>query len=249
MVRKLRRRRPRHGAVTVGVEAHTHEFIATGDEDQKFGFSSRGARRSRRRARAGPARRFDLRGLHSHIGSQIFDTGGFEMAARRLVGPRRAAPRARGRLAPLRSPARPRRRLRHRLPGRRGRRRVPQLAEDSLLDHRRARAPTAARPADVPPKIIAVEPGRVIAGPGTAGRPVRGGACAEGRRPRPLGTGPRYVSVDGGMSHKHPHRALRRVSTTAGSARGSSRSTASARPRSPCVVGKHGESGDIVGAR
>ena len=29
---------------------------------------------------------FDLRGLHSHIGSQIFDTGGFEMAARRLVG-------------------------------------------------------------------------------------------------------------------------------------------------------------------
>jgi diaminopimelate decarboxylase len=73
--------------VTVGVEAHTHEFIATGHEDQKFGFSLAGGQALEAAARmlARPDV-FDLRGLHSHIGSQIFDTGGFEMAARRLVG-------------------------------------------------------------------------------------------------------------------------------------------------------------------
>ena len=73
--------------VTVGVEAHTHEFISTGHEDQKFGFSLSGghALEAARRILSRPEV-FDLRGLHSHIGSQIFDTGGFEMAARRLVG-------------------------------------------------------------------------------------------------------------------------------------------------------------------
>ena len=73
--------------VTVGVEAHTHEFIATGHEDQKFGFSLAGGQafEAATRLLARPDV-FDLRGLHSHIGSQIFDTGGFEMAARRLVG-------------------------------------------------------------------------------------------------------------------------------------------------------------------
>jgi diaminopimelate decarboxylase len=72
--------------VTVGVEAHTHEFIATGHEDQKFGFSLAGgqAKDAVRRIVARPEA-LELRGLHSHIGSQIFDTGGFETAARRLV--------------------------------------------------------------------------------------------------------------------------------------------------------------------
>jgi diaminopimelate decarboxylase len=72
--------------VTVGVEAHTHEFIATGHEDQKFGFSLAGGQafEAATRILASPDV-FDLLGLHSHIGSQIFDTGGFEMAAHRLV--------------------------------------------------------------------------------------------------------------------------------------------------------------------
>src|ERR671911_344045 len=67
--------------VTVGVEAHTHEFIATGHEDQKFGFSLTGglALEAATRILARPDV-FDLRGLHSHIGSQIFDTAGYEMA-------------------------------------------------------------------------------------------------------------------------------------------------------------------------
>ncbi len=71
--------------VTAGVEAHTHEYIATAHEDQKFGFSitSGDAFEAVRRVQEAPG--LDLRGLHSHIGSQIFDTSGFEVAARRVL--------------------------------------------------------------------------------------------------------------------------------------------------------------------
>ena len=71
---------------TVGVEAHTHEFIATAHEDQKFGFSLAGgdAAEAARRILREPS--LELAGLHSHIGSQIFDTAGFEVAAHRVVG-------------------------------------------------------------------------------------------------------------------------------------------------------------------
>src|SRR6266511_3175074 len=72
--------------VTVGVEAHTHEYIATAHEDQKFGFSLTGgaARAAVDRVLADGV--LDLRGLHSHIGSQIFDTDAFEVAAKRVLG-------------------------------------------------------------------------------------------------------------------------------------------------------------------
>ncbi len=71
--------------VTVGVEAHTHEFIATAHEDQKFGFSLRdgSAMRAVEAVLAAPS--LHLAGLHSHIGSQIFETAGFEVAAHRVV--------------------------------------------------------------------------------------------------------------------------------------------------------------------
>ena len=71
--------------VTAGVEAHTHEYIATAHEDQKFGFSitSGDALDAVRRVLDAPG--LELRGLHSHIGSQIFDTSGFEVAARRVL--------------------------------------------------------------------------------------------------------------------------------------------------------------------
>jgi diaminopimelate decarboxylase len=71
---------------TVGIEAHTHEFIATAHEDQKFGFSltTGDALTAAVRVIREPALR--LTGLHSHIGSQIFDTAGFEAAAHRVVG-------------------------------------------------------------------------------------------------------------------------------------------------------------------
>ncbi|KQZ66365.1 diaminopimelate decarboxylase [Nocardioides sp. Root151] len=71
--------------VTAGVEAHTHEYIATAHEDQKFGFSitSGDAFEAVRRVLAAPG--LELLGLHSHIGSQIFDSSGFEVAARRVL--------------------------------------------------------------------------------------------------------------------------------------------------------------------
>ncbi len=71
--------------VTAGVEAHTHEYIATAHEDQKFGFSiaNGAAFEAVRRIDAAPG--LELLGLHSHIGSQIFDSAGFEVAARRVL--------------------------------------------------------------------------------------------------------------------------------------------------------------------
>jgi diaminopimelate decarboxylase len=72
--------------ITVGVEAHTHEYIATAHEDQKFGISlsAGAAAEAVRRVLARPE--LELRGLHSHIGSQIFDTSAFEVSAHRLLG-------------------------------------------------------------------------------------------------------------------------------------------------------------------
>lgn len=71
--------------LTVGVEAHTHEFIATAHEDQKFGLSvSSGSALAAAEAVIG-AEALSLLGLHSHIGSQIFDAAGFEVAAHRVV--------------------------------------------------------------------------------------------------------------------------------------------------------------------
>jgi diaminopimelate decarboxylase len=58
--------------VTPGVEAHTHEFIATGQDDSKFGFtvSTGTAARAVERAAVSPA--VELVGMHAHIGSQVF---------------------------------------------------------------------------------------------------------------------------------------------------------------------------------
>ena len=71
--------------VTVGVEAHTHEYIATAHEDQKFGFSLFGGAASAAVEQVIRADVLELTGLHSHIGSQIFDVSGFELSARRLL--------------------------------------------------------------------------------------------------------------------------------------------------------------------
>ena len=58
--------------VTPGIEAHTHEYVMTGQEDSKFGFSiaSGAAARAVDRLRTLP--RIELLGLHAHIGSQVF---------------------------------------------------------------------------------------------------------------------------------------------------------------------------------
>ena len=71
--------------VTTGVEAHTHEFIATAHEDQKFGFSIAGGQAAQALRACHDSRVLEPIGIHSHIGSQIFDTEGFEVAARRTL--------------------------------------------------------------------------------------------------------------------------------------------------------------------
>ncbi len=72
--------------VTTGVEAHTHEYIATAHEDQKFGFSIAGGDAIEALLALHRADGVELIGIHSHIGSQIFDAEGFVVAARRTLG-------------------------------------------------------------------------------------------------------------------------------------------------------------------
>jgi diaminopimelate decarboxylase len=158
---------------TVGIEAHTHEFIATAHEDQKFGFSlaTGDALTAAVRVIREPALR--LAGLHSHIGSQIFDTAGFEAAAHRVVGLLGQIHQATGELLGELN-----------LGGGFG---IAYLADDDPVSPgdvaAKLRSVVAAECAalGLPVPRLAVEPGRAIAGPGTPA--VRN-----------------YVSVDGGMS-------------------------------------------------
>jgi diaminopimelate decarboxylase len=70
---------------TTGVEAHTHEYIATAHEDQKFGFSIADGSAAAALLACFQHSWLDLIGIHSHIGSQIFDAEAFEVAARRTL--------------------------------------------------------------------------------------------------------------------------------------------------------------------
>ncbi len=58
--------------ITPGVEAHTHEFISTGQDDSKFGFTVSSGKAARAVERAGASPAIDLLGIHAHIGSQVF---------------------------------------------------------------------------------------------------------------------------------------------------------------------------------
>ncbi len=70
--------------VTPGVEAHTHDYLLTGTEDSKFGFPI-GEVAMRAIETAARSENLELVGLHSHIGSQIFDLKPFDEAARKMV--------------------------------------------------------------------------------------------------------------------------------------------------------------------
>jgi diaminopimelate decarboxylase len=220
--------------VTVGVEAHTHEFISTAHEDQKFGLSLASGAAMAAVGRVFAAGNLCLVGLHSHIGSQIFDADGFELAAHRVIG------------------------LLHDVVAEFG---VERTAQISIIDLGGGMG-IAYRPDDDPPPVdelaarlgtivrtesqavglpvprLVVEPGRAIAGPGTVTlyevgtvKDVDIGAT----------TARRYISVDGGMSDNirpslyGAEYDLRLVS------RASAASPVLAR-----IVGKHCESGDIV---
>lgn len=216
--------------VTAGVEAHTHEYISTSHEDQKFGFSITGgdALAAVRRILDRPG--LELRGLHSHIGSQIFVTDGFEVAARRVLRLQGQIERELGAVLPeldlgggfgiayttQDDPSTPDDLAR----------RMVKIVQDEC----------AAEGIAVP--HLSIEPGRAIAGPstftlyevGTTKQVALDGGASR-----------RYVSVDGGMSDNiRPALYGADYSCTLASRTSDAASVLSR------VVGKHCESGDIV---
>jgi diaminopimelate decarboxylase len=216
--------------VTVGVEAHTHEYIATAHEDQKFGLSlaDGSAAAAVRRILARPE--LQLCGLHSHIGSQIFDACGFEVAARRLLGLH----------------AHIEREYQLRLPeiGLGGGFGVaytsehdplpPKALADALAEI--VRRECRALAIDVP--AVSVEPGRAIAGPSTFTL-YRVGTIKDVSLER--GAVRRYIAVDGGMSDN-----IRTALYDADYSCTVASRSSSAEPVLARIVGKHCESGDVV---
>ncbi|MFD2657334.1 diaminopimelate decarboxylase [Gracilibacillus thailandensis] len=70
--------------VTPGIEAHTHDYILTGNEDSKFGFDLTNGQAEDALQKLMKIDGIHVKGLHCHIGSQIFETDGFTMAIERL---------------------------------------------------------------------------------------------------------------------------------------------------------------------
>ena len=71
--------------ITPGVEAHTHEFVMTGQDDSKFGFGLKVGDAARAVERARASEGVELVGIHAHIGSQVFVAGFFEQAIEALA--------------------------------------------------------------------------------------------------------------------------------------------------------------------
>ncbi|TAM67584.1 MAG: diaminopimelate decarboxylase [Microbacteriaceae bacterium] len=226
----------RHGVVqrvrlrvNSGVHAHTHEFLATAHEDQKFGVPLDQAERLVAAIRA--ERGLAFLGLHCHIGSQIFGSDGFaESAARVLDVHTRLL--ADGPVPELN------------LGGGFG---IAYTSADEPMPLRElaieiatAVAASCARLGIAVP-TVAFEPGRAIVGPAgltlyTVGTTKPVGVAIDGGCADRL-----YVSVDGGMSDNaryvlygadYSARIADRVSDAA--------------PALVRIVGKHCESGDIV---
>ena len=212
--------------VTPGVEAHTHEFISTGQEDQKFGFSLAAGTAAAAVGRVLGEPALELLGLHCHIGSQIFDVEGFQLAAHRMVGLLAAVRDTHGVVLPELD-----------LGGGQG---IAYTAADDPMDIavyadglRQILATECAAVGLAVPRL-AVEPGRAIAGPTTV-------TLYEIGTVKVLPGLRTYVSVDGGMSD-NLRTALYGAEYTAVLA---SR-TGAADLRPVTVSGKHCESGDIV---
>lgn len=216
--------------VTTGVEAHTHEYIATAHEDQKFGLSILGGHALAGLVRCQSSPYLELRGIHSHIGSQIFETHGFEVAIRRTLRLAQQFRQATGvELAELdlgggfgiayteADSPKPTAEL--------------AAAFEEILEHE-CRGFDLARPK------CSIEPGRAICGPaGVAVYEVGTVKIVEleGGRTRT------YVSVDGGMSDNiRPALYAAELSCVVANR------VSDAEPVLCRVVGKHCEGGDIL---
>lgn len=227
----------RHGRVQAvrlrinsGVHAHTHEYLATAREDQKFGIPLSDAPDAVAAIRARPSVRF--LGLHSHIGSQIFAVEGFLEAARRLLT-LHAALRAGGDvpelnlgggfgIAYVESDAAP----------------AIELLADALL----GAVASVCGELSIPMPRIAVEPGRTIIGPaGVTLYEVGTTKDVVVTVDESTTAVRRYVSVDGGMSDNARPALYAADYSVALASRLSSSDPVLVR-----VAGKHCESGDIV---
>ncbi len=216
--------------LTPGIEAHTHESIATAHEDVKFGFSiSSGAAWSAITAvHMQPS--LELRGFHAHIGSQIFGFESFEILAERFVTF----------LAKYRDE------FKKELPeldlgGGYG---IAYLEGDLTVDPRDAmqalanavKKHCAAFKLEIP--TVSIEPGRAIVGP-TMFTLYEVGTVKDVTLEN--GTHRRYISVDGGMSDNIRPSLYGAEYTTILANRTSTAANTSSR-----LVGKHCETGDII---
>ena len=216
--------------LTPGIQAHTHESISTAHEDVKFGFSIASGAAWTAVKEVSKHPELELRGIHCHVGSQIFGTDSFELASERLIAFLALYRDHFGKQLPELD-----------LGGGYG---ISYLPEDETV-----------MPQDVLPALsqavkkycsehnleipsISIEPGRAIVGPtmftlyevGTTKEVV----LEEGHIRR-------YISIDGGMSDNirpslydaQYHAILANRESTAA-------------PVSSRIVGKHCETGDIV---
>jgi diaminopimelate decarboxylase len=216
--------------VTPGVEAHTHAYIATAHEDQKFGFSITSGAAFEAIARVNEAPELELLGLHSHIGSQIFDSSGFEIAAKRVIALHARVSDELGVDMPdldlgggfgiayttQDDPSDP-----------------SQLATElgKIVEHE-------CKALDLVAPRLSIEPGRAIVGPAVC-TVYTVGTTKEVALD--FGESRTYVSVDGGMSDN-----IRTALYDADYSCTLANRYSSAEPTLARVVGKHCESGDIV---
>ena len=216
--------------LTPGIEAHTHESIATAHEDVKFGFSIASGAAWNAITQVRKHSSLELRGFHAHIGSQIFENDSFEISAQRLIEL----------LAKYRDE------YSAELPeldlgGGYG---IAYLPEEISLDPastmtdlaKVVTAQCAAHKLSIP--RISIEPGRAIVGP-TMFTLYEVGTVKDVTLEN--GAIRRYVSVDGGMSDN-----LRPALYDAQYFAALANRTSSAPKVSSRIVGKHCETGDIV---
>jgi diaminopimelate decarboxylase len=216
--------------MTPGIQAHTHESIATAHEDVKFGFSiaSGAAWAAIEAVSAQPS--LELRGVHAHIGSQIFGYKSFEILSERLIS----------------LLARYRDEYKKELPeldlgGGYGIAYVPgdETVVPAEAMSALAAAVTkncAAHNLQIP--RVSIEPGRAIVGPAMFTLYEVGTVKVVTLE---NGTHRRYISVDGGMSDNIRPSLYGAEYTTILANRTSAAALVSSR-----LVGKHCETGDIV---